>query len=583
MEFLNAKNFYLRAILSVFATGLNVQALTAQKATSKRVEFREDEERAIKLQDSIDLLLAAGYFRARIKAIPPFDRIIGGMVWCLTLCNRTVDIDLIYSESSSIKQKIALTEKVVEVLTRLKCPYTIEPHQIQGLDFVNIYPVIQWLVKKALETKELQENSLKNHALFYFQNCCQLQQEKKNRDETVKLNEGFAKIKSLIYPYRIYRRPKGFACDKLHEDTKKSPIQQFPKELELGTSKQNVSTHALGKLIDIISLHETAEDVEKVLKMQLKETKDSDKKVSDAKDQLQALKLEEGTLDQTLFAIKRSNAQLSKEIEQYRKQTAIFYGKNKELDEKYLKFLELRNVFVSEVEKCKKLLEAYDEIKSREARFKNDCKQELRKMDEELQNIEMELNKIEEVTVEQQTQEYKEVKDELSLIRNKDAVLTREIINVQRQIDLVPSQIEISQYQRRIIELYNQMAVRNRVIKQLYNYYNSLSTIILYKQKELDLMNSIDEIQEQAMKESYKQSFLENLLKFERNVEILYDKINMQEKEKELVKEKIRDDYQGFLEKERRYHKLADDFQEECQKNEAYSIKLEASSVITDS
>ena len=67
----------------------------------------------------------------------------------------------------------ALTEKIVAVLPRMKCPHRIEPHQIQGLDFINIYPVVQvstfqlfecnvqglsvflqWLVRRAIETRE---------------------------------------------------------------------------------------------------------------------------------------------------------------------------------------------------------------------------------------------------------------------------------------------------------------------------------------------------------------------------------------------------------------------------------------------
>lgn len=44
----------------------------------------------------------------------------------------------------------ALTEKIVAVLPKMKCPHLIEPHQIQGLDFINIFPVIQWLVKRSV-------------------------------------------------------------------------------------------------------------------------------------------------------------------------------------------------------------------------------------------------------------------------------------------------------------------------------------------------------------------------------------------------------------------------------------------------
>jgi hypothetical protein len=107
------------------------------------VDVREDEEQNVKLTESIDLLLAAGYFRARIKGLTPFDKIVGGMTWCIQTCNVDVDVDLLFQENSTIGQKIALTEKIVAVLPRMKCPHRLEPHQIQGLDFIHIYPVIQ--------------------------------------------------------------------------------------------------------------------------------------------------------------------------------------------------------------------------------------------------------------------------------------------------------------------------------------------------------------------------------------------------------------------------------------------------------
>ena len=40
-----------------------------------KVETREDEEQNVKLLETVDLLLAAGYFRARIKGLSPFDKV----------------------------------------------------------------------------------------------------------------------------------------------------------------------------------------------------------------------------------------------------------------------------------------------------------------------------------------------------------------------------------------------------------------------------------------------------------------------------------------------------------------------------
>lgn len=37
----------------------------------------------------------------------------------------------------------SLTEKIVAMLPKMNCPYRIEPHQIQGLDCIHIFSVIQ--------------------------------------------------------------------------------------------------------------------------------------------------------------------------------------------------------------------------------------------------------------------------------------------------------------------------------------------------------------------------------------------------------------------------------------------------------
>ena len=68
--------------------------------------MREDEDKPKKLQEMLELLVAAGYFRARIKGLSDFDKIIGGLTWCITTCNYDVDVDLLYQESSTIGQKM---------------------------------------------------------------------------------------------------------------------------------------------------------------------------------------------------------------------------------------------------------------------------------------------------------------------------------------------------------------------------------------------------------------------------------------------------------------------------------------------
>jgi hypothetical protein len=42
----------------------------------------------------------------------------------------------------------ALTENIVKVLPKFKCPHSIEPHQIQGLDCIRIAPVMTVISNK---------------------------------------------------------------------------------------------------------------------------------------------------------------------------------------------------------------------------------------------------------------------------------------------------------------------------------------------------------------------------------------------------------------------------------------------------
>ncbi len=56
-----------------------------------QVETREDEEQSVKLAEILELLLAAGYFRARIKGLSPFDK-----VWW-TLPTRTNQITVFFA------------------------------------------------------------------------------------------------------------------------------------------------------------------------------------------------------------------------------------------------------------------------------------------------------------------------------------------------------------------------------------------------------------------------------------------------------------------------------------------------------
>jgi len=105
-------------------------------------------------EEIVELLLSAGYFRARIQALSEYDKIIGGLCWAITASGKSVDVDLFFQENSTIGQKIKLSENIVKALRGMRCPYPLQAHQIQGGDFPAVLPIIKWCVKSVIETRQ---------------------------------------------------------------------------------------------------------------------------------------------------------------------------------------------------------------------------------------------------------------------------------------------------------------------------------------------------------------------------------------------------------------------------------------------
>ena len=116
-----------------------------------------------------ELLLNGGYFRARIPSLPPFDKIVGGLAWSITASNVDVDVDLFYDDDIKMGQKLKLGESVERALRRMRCPFPLQAHQIQGLDYPAIFPVVRWLVKRVIATREELGDRTRSFAAFYYE------------------------------------------------------------------------------------------------------------------------------------------------------------------------------------------------------------------------------------------------------------------------------------------------------------------------------------------------------------------------------------------------------------------------------
>lgn len=127
-----------------------------------------DPERVFKLKECCDLLLAGGYFRARIPTLSSFDKVVGGMVWSITASGVDVDVDIIFQENATIGQRIKLSDQLVKAMVKMQSPHPLQAHQIQGLDYDHLFPVLQWLVRKVIEHRRLTGDLIRAQSLSNF-------------------------------------------------------------------------------------------------------------------------------------------------------------------------------------------------------------------------------------------------------------------------------------------------------------------------------------------------------------------------------------------------------------------------------
>uniref|UniRef100_A0A8C3RQM6 Coiled-coil domain-containing protein 93 n=1 Tax=Chelydra serpentina TaxID=8475 RepID=A0A8C3RQM6_CHESE len=507
---------------------------------------QEDEEQNIKLTEILELLVAAGYFRARIKGLSPFDKVVGGMTWCITTCSFDIDVDLLFQENSTIGQKIALTEKIVSVLPKMKCPHRLEPHQIQGLDFIHIFPVVQWLVKRAIETREEMGDYIRSYSISQFQKTRSLPED----DEFMQRKE--KAIKTVTNIFEVYKPQRKYKLGPISAEDKKMVLPtglaaagkgdaydeddlQAAEELRIKTLMTGMAAMATeeGRL--------TASTVGQIVGLQSDEIKQI---ASEYAEKVCSFLV---TFDQIIFDHLGPDKAISLQCysDKLDKELAALETVESQADSSILQNL-------------RALVAMNENLKSQEQEFRAHCRVSVSvslscyiKIDSKL-----EPNKI----IDQQ---YKTEKDKLQKIRLLLARRNREIAILQRKIDEVPSRAELTQYQKRFIELYGQVSATHKETKQFFTLYNTLDDKKVYLEKEVNLLNSIHDNFQQAMASSgAREQFLRQMEQIVEGIKQNRMKIEKKKQENKMRRDQLNDEYLELLEKQRLYFKTVKEFKE---------------------
>ncbi|XP_021551472.1 coiled-coil domain-containing protein 93 isoform X4 [Neomonachus schauinslandi] len=518
------------------------------------VETREDEEQNVKLTEILELLVAAGYFRARIKGLSPFDKVVGGMTWCITTCSFDIDVDLLFQENSTIGQKIALSEKIVSVLPRMKCPHQLEPHQIQGMDFIHIFPVVQWLVKRAIETKEEMGDYIRSYSISQFQKTYSLPED----DDFIKRKEKAIKtvvdLADVYKPRRKYKRQQG-AEELLDEESrvhatlleygrrygfsrqsKTEKKSRGQKAVRLKEAPGFVQDHAEDKKTTLSAglsaaekadAHEedelqaaeeqriqslmtkmtamaneesrlTASSVGQIVGLCSAEIKQIVSEYAEKQSELSAeespeklgtsqlhhrkvISLNKQILQKTkhLEELQASHTSLQARYDETKQTLTELKHHSEKLDKEQAALEKIESkADPSILQNLRALVAMNENLKSQEQEFKAHCREEMTRLQQEIENLKAErVPGGEEKSLsagephgaltpgmthnEDLDRRYNMEKEKLYKIRLLQARRNREIAILHRKIDEVPSRAELIQYQKRFIELYRQSSFRS--------------------------------------------------------------------------------------------------------------------------
>uniref|UniRef100_A0AAX7ULS9 Coiled-coil domain-containing protein 93 n=1 Tax=Astatotilapia calliptera TaxID=8154 RepID=A0AAX7ULS9_ASTCA len=582
-------------------TGSKIGAQYDQDGNLIQVETREDEEQSVKLTEILELLLAAGYFRARIKGLSPFDKVVGGMTWCITTCNFDIDVDLLFQENSTIGQKISLTEKIVSVLPKMKCPHRLEPHQIQGLDFIHIFPVIQWLVKRAIETREEMGDYVRAYSISQFQKSHSLPEDKEFVQRKDKAVRAVLDVLEVYKPQRKYRRHRN-AEELLDEESRvhstlleygrillrsSSSLLFAPFQVDEGKVSLAGGSQAASHGVVDVSEEEDLQAVEEVRTL-FTDLCFQGKLTASAVGQLVGLQSEEIKQFASEYAEKQLELS-SEEHEHYgplQQHHRVVASLNKQIQQKTKELGEVCRslcqrlwgkelVCLEEVEeqadrrlldKLRALVTMNENLKQQEQEFRTHCREEMARLQRNIQELKSASGQDTEEEKERDQlidKQYNTGREKLQKIRLLMARRNREIAILQRKIDEVPSRAELTQYQKRFIELYSQVSATHKETKQFFTLYNTLDDKKVYLEKEVNLLNSIHDNFQQAMSSSAaKEQFLKQMEQIVEGIKQNRIKMEKKKQENKMRRDQLNDEYLELLDKQRLYFKTVKDFKE---------------------
>lgn len=560
-------------------------------------------EAGIRAKESINrLLLSAGYFRIRLPDLDDFDRIAGGLTWCLKASFVSVDVDIFYKEKPTMGEKVKISESICKGLESAKCPITLKPHQIQGLDYPSLFNVFQWLVKNVIAVRNEVGDTQRNFVEFNFNNnYSQLPSDINRCKRKLNSESNIKQMKQYFPPKRFYKRnawesnlpmikqvettlleygfipsmiKSSILTNEKNEDEETKRTEELKQTLKGMTKSQenagvdgDVITSFVSKNADTILTNQNIFDDQG---NQLTEyTEDDVKEQHEAnlkrlKTKLNNVKSEE----QKLASISK---ELDSKLDSYRLSLQNIVEENDNIS---LKIEESNEIIdqTSHTEEIAHVMKLVEEHRRNVDLFKQSIRSEKADLEQKIRDLENSedgqmLSKFDKLTkaLENAEQEWKQK-------RVLVGSTARKLHNLRTEYDSYPMMSELTQYRRRMSELSTFQYTKRVEQEKCNQLLNALIDTEETLQNENNLFNGIlDAFRTACQQKNNRIPFLEdvrkNLSRIRENVQQVESHLNKEKDELSVLDEK----YRNLLEQQRRYFQAIKEYQEAQEELESLS------------
>lgn len=560
-------------------------------------------EAGIRAKESINrLLLSAGYFRVRMSDLEDFDKIAGGLAWCLKASSVDVDIDIFFKEKPTVGEKVRISESICGGLRLAKCPLELKPHQIQGLDFPCLFPVFQWLVKNVIEVRNEIGDFQRSYAEFSFKNqYSELPIDVTTSKNFVPSESNIRSMEHFFPPKRFYKRsnwsnkanelkqiettlleygriptlvtteggkPTAVKSQKAKEaeeakqekrdEELRETLSQMKRQTEADEIDGSMISSSLAAQASTILTNQSIFDDSATLSANVTEEELNEQHSA----QIEQMNTRLSTIKAEGRKIAAENDELDGQLDSAKESLADAQKKNQKLRAALLEFKEI----VDKAQHTEEIMNAItlrDDNQKNIELFQKQCKEDIEEWNARIEDLKQKAagsgnsNAAKLQAALDQYQHDWNVKQELV------AEKAREVLKLRTEYDIYPTMAELSQYSRRLKELSALSLSKLTEVKKCQQLLNSIISSTNILEKENLLFNDILKSFGQAKSSSETQrSLLSQISTIAVQTKEQKTKIQneLDSKTKELMT--LEEKHRKLLEQQRRYFQAVKEYQE---------------------